>query len=817
MKQTFTIHGMNCASCAQTIEQALNNQPGVENANVNLATEKASVTYNPNEINEETLQQVVKDAGYSMELEEGASHQTYLIEGMTCASCAQTVEKAVNQLEEITSAQVNLPNETLTVDWKGSPRANLIIQTVKDAGYEAQLQQDTRLQYEEEQARKQNRLQQMKQQLLWMAVFTIPLFILTMGPMIGMPLPSFVNPLIHPLNNALVQLALTIPVMILGRQMYSRGFKTLFKGHPNMDALVAIGTTAAFLQGLYVTYQVMTQQIGGSDHLHVYFESVAVILTLMHAGRYMEEIAKGKTSAAVKALMDLTPPVARVVQKDGTIQEVDVASVQVGDKIQIRPGESLPVDGIIIEGRSAIDESMLTGESVPVEKVVGDSVTGASVNKTGSFIYEATHVGADTMLSKIVQMVQDAQGTKAPIAQLADVISGYFVPTVIVLAILSGLGWYFFSDHGLGFALNIFISVLIIACPCALGLATPTSIMVATGNGASKGILIKSGAALQTIHDADVVLLDKTGTITEGQPIVTDFTVLPDYNEERILYLVASAEDASEHPLGTAIVQYAKEKNITLTTPTSFDSITGQGLEAEIEGHTLRIGNQKLMKDIHMNSTLLKDLHTLAKQGKTPMLIALDDQVVGIIAVSDPVKENSLIAIREMTDLNREVAMVTGDHEQTAHAIADQVGIQRVFSEVLPEDKSSIVKDLQQEGKKVIMVGDGINDAPALVQADIGMAIGNGTDIAIESADAVLMNGQLTSVPQAIHLSKATIANIKQNLFWAFGYNAIGIPFAMGLFYLFFNGPLLNPMIAALAMSFSSVSVLLNALRLRNK
>ena len=817
MKQTFTINGMSCASCANTIETTLNKQFGVKDASVNLTTEQATVHYNEDEISEEALQNIVKETGYLMEPIHLHDHQTYSIEGMSCASCASSVEKAVSQLEEVQSAQVNLPNEILTVHWKGAPHSNQVLQAVDNAGYTATLQQDHSTQYEEQSARKFEQLTHMKRQLIWMSLFTIPLFILTMGPMIGMPLPDFINPATHPLNNALLQLALTLPVVGLAYEMYVRGFRTLFKGHPNMDALVAIGTTAAFLQGLYVTYQVSASGVVGSDHLHVYFESVAVILTLMHGGRYMEEMAKGKTSEAVKALMDLTPPVARLVQSDGTTKEVDVATIQVGDRLQIRPGESISVDGVIVKGHSAVDESMLTGESLPVEKIVGDSVTGGSVNKTGSFIYEATHVGADTMLSKIIQMVQEAQGTKAPIAQLADIIAGYFVPTVILLAIVSSLGWYIFSDHGAGFALNIFISVLIIACPCALGLATPTSIMVATGNGARKGILIKSGSALQTINEADIILLDKTGTITEGQPIVTDFITLPNYNEERILYFVASAEDASEHPLGAAIVQYAKNRDITLTQPTSFNSITGQGLEAEIDGQLIRIGNRTLMEGIHMDPALLKQSHQLAKEGKTPILIALDDQIVALIAISDPIKENSLMAIKEMGQLNREVAMVTGDLEQTAQAIADQVGVQRVFSEVLPEDKASIVKELQRDGKKVIMVGDGINDAPALVQADIGMAIGNGTDIAIESADVVLMNGQLTSVAQAIQLSQATLSNIKQNLFWAFGYNTIGIPFAMGIFYLFFDGPLLNPMIAALAMSFSSVSVLLNALRLRHK
>lgn len=823
-KVSYAVEGMTCASCAANVERSLNRTEGVEEASVNLATEKAQVSFDDTLLSVADLQAVVKKAGYQLIIEHDAAalshdrlHQNFSIDGMTCASCAANVEKAVAKLPAVKQAGVNLATETLSVDWSESADAQSVFDAVKKAGYQASLSLSAQEQYEIDQAKKETRLKEMRQRVIWMAVFTIPLFILTMGPMIGLPVPALIDAHHQPGINALLQLVLTLPVVWLARAMYQRGFKLLFGGHPNMDSLVAVGTTAAFVQGLVMTFLLVTQRYIPVGHPDLYFESAAVILTLMNVGSYLEERAKGQTSAAIKALMDLTPSQARRVKEDGSVELVAVEMIQVGDLIQVRPGESLPVDGEITQGHSNIDESMLTGESLPVEKTVGDSVTGASINKTGAFTYQVTKIGQDTMLSQIVRMVQEAQGTKAPIAKMADVISGYFVPIVMGLAIVSGLFWYFVMGQPIEFALTIFISILIIACPCALGLATPTAIMVGTGNGAQKGILIKSGTALEGIHHANAVLLDKTGTITEGQPTVTDFVLADGQDDAQLLAWIAAAESASEHPLGEAIVRYAtEEKGLTLPEVDYFNSITGQGIEAKIDTHTIKIGNQRLMADLPENKELMLAADRLANEAKTPMFIAVDDQLAGVISVSDPVKSESAEAIKQMQKMGLEVIMITGDNRKTAEKIGELVGVSRVMSEVLPEDKADMVKKLQAEGKHVIMVGDGINDAPALAQADIGMAIGSGTDIAIESADTVLMKNQLTDVVEAINLSHATIRNIKQNLFWAFGYNVIGIPIAMGVLHLF-GGPLLSPMFAAVAMSLSSVSVLLNALRLRNR
>ncbi|MGO4937710.1 heavy metal translocating P-type ATPase [Fundicoccus sp. Sow4_H7] len=828
MKESYKIEGMTCASCAQTVERALKKTNGVSDAVVNLTTEEATLTFADQALSFEEVQRVVQQSGYDVVKEENegwinlnnaSTVQTYAIDGMTCASCAQTVEKAINQLDAVKQAAVNLTTEQMQVVWDGAEKIDpdLIRDTVDKAGYEASLVLSANDRYEQAQAKKEGKLKAIKNRVIWMAVFTVPLFILTMGHMVGMPLPQFLDMSTHPINNALLQLALTIPVMWLGRGIFQTGFKALFNLHPNMNSLVAVGTSAAFIQGLVITFLLVTGNLVTHGHPDLYFESAAVIITLITLGNYMEELAKGKTSSAIKNLMDLTPDVARRVNEDGSVETVAVELIQLGDLIQVRPGESLPVDGEIVSGQSSIDESMLTGESMPVEKRVGDQVTGASINKTGSFTYKVTRVGQDTLLAQIVQMVQDAQGSKAPIAKLADTISAYFVPTVIIIAILSALMWYFILGETLPFALNIFISVLIIACPCALGLATPTAIMVGTGNAAQKGILFKSGVALENTHHADAILLDKTGTITKGQPTVNDFVVMDDRDEIETLRLIASAESVSEHPLGEAIVRYAEnEKQLSLLSVDSFDSITGQGIVAVIGDHTIKVGNKKLMQDVtNFTQAAQEQAQAFAQDAKTPMYFAINDHFAGIITVSDPIKESSITAVERLNELGLEVIMITGDNSFTAETIAKKAGINRVFSEVMPEDKANMVKQLQSEGKHVIMVGDGINDAPALAQADIGMAIGSGTDIAMESADIVLMHDDLEDVVQAIDLSNKSIRNIKQNLFWAFAYNVIGIPIAMGLLRLFFNGPLLDPMFAALAMSLSSVSVLLNALRLR--
>jgi Cu+-exporting ATPase len=632
------------------------------------------------------------------------------------------------------------------------------------------------------------------------------------GYLIGFELPKFIDPMIYPRTFAIAQLVLVLPVMITGHKFFTVGFKALVKRSPNMDSLIAIGTSAAFLYGIFAIVQIFA---GNVDYAYdLYFEAAGVILTLITLGKYLEAVTKGKTSEAIKKLMGLAPKTA-IILKDGKELEIPIEEVEVGDIIIVKPGEKMPVDGEVVEGLTSVDESMLTGESMPVEKNVGDKIIGASINKNGTIKYKATRVGKDTALAQIIKLVEDAQGSKAPIAKMADIISGIFVPVVIGISVLSAVSWYWIGSETGVFALTIFISVLVIACPCALGLATPTAIMVGTGKGAEYGVLIKSGVALETAHKVKTVVFDKTGTITEGKPKVTDVVVTNGITEDELLQLAASAEKGSEHPLGEAIVKGAEEKNLEFKKLDFFKAIPGHGIEVKIDGKTMLLGNRKLMVESNISLESLEETsHRLAGEGKTPMYVAIEGQMAGIVAVADTVKENSKKAIEKLHKMGIEVAMITGDNKRTAEAIAKQVGIDRILAEVLPQDKANEVKKLQAEGKKVAMVGDGINDAPALAQADIGIAIGSGTDVAMESADIVLMRSDLMDVPTAIQLSKKTIANIKQNLFWAFGYNTLGIPVAMGILYIF-GGPLLNPIIAAAAMSFSSVSVLLNALRLK--
>lgn len=809
--KTFTIEGMTCASCAQTVEKATDKLIGVSAATVNLATEKLQIEYDETQVSEEDIQKAVRDAGY--EAQSNTQQRTFDIEGMTCASCAQTIEKATKQLNGVMEAAVNLATEKLTVTFDPTVlNVSSIMQAVADAGYQAtELLAETAM-IDNDQQKKQKHLKEMWQRFWMSAVFTVPLLYIAMGHMIGLPLPSFLDPMVHPETFSIVQLVLTVPVVYLGRSFFTVGFKALVKGHPNMDSLVALGTSAAILYSMYGTWMVFS-----GDHrfaMELYYESAGVILTLITLGKYFEALSKGKTSEAIKKLMGLAPKSANVIRAGAEVS-IPVDTVQVGDIIVVRPGEKLPVDGIVTEGMTSVDESMLTGESIPVEKQTGDKVIGASINKNGTIRFQATKVGKDTALSQIIKLVEDAQGSKAPIAKLADTISGIFVPIVIGLAILSGLAWYFLGQESWIFALTITISVLVIACPCALGLATPTAIMVGTGKGAENGVLIKSGDALETTHKIQTIVFDKTGTITEGKPEVTDILVTDSISEEELLRFAASAEKGSEHPLGEAIVAGALEKQLSLKIPEAFQAIPGQGIQVTIEGEHLLLGNKQLMQEQRIDVTELATAsNQLAEQGKTPMYIAREGQLLGVIAVADIIKETSIPAIKKLHQMGIEVAMLTGDNDRTARAIAKQVGIDRVFSEVLPEQKADEVMKLQQEGKIVAMVGDGINDAPALAQAEIGIAIGSGTDVAMESADIVLMRSDLMDVPTAVELSKATIKNIKENLFWAFAYNALGIPVAMGVLHLF-GGPLLNPMIAGAAMSFSSVSVLLNALRLK--
>ncbi|WML32572.1 heavy metal translocating P-type ATPase [Clostridium sp. OS1-26] len=807
--KVLKIEGMTCAACAKAVERASKKLEGVADANVNFATEKLSVSFDESKVNVQDIQAAIEKAGYKALME--AANRTLKIEGMTCASCTKAVERASRKLEGVLEADVNFATEKLNVSFEPSKvKLSDIKKAIEKAGYKA-LEEETTVDTDKE--KKEKEIKALWNRFLVSAIFAVPLLIIAMGPMIGEKLgympPPAIDPMHHPQVFSIIQLLLVLPIVVAGGKYFTVGFKALFKRSPNMDSLIAIGASAAFLYSVFAVYQILI----GNLNYHLYFESAGTILALITLGKYLESVAKGKTSEAIKKLMGLAPKTATVIRKDKEL-EIPIDEVEVGDIIVVKPGEKIPVDGEVTEGITAVDESMLTGESIPVEKSAGDKVIGASINKNGSIRYKATRVGKDTALAQIIRLVEDAQGSKAPIAKLADVISGYFVPVVISLATIAALAWYLYGETGV-FSLTIFISVLVIACPCALGLATPTAIMVGTGKGAEYGVLIKSGTALETAHRIQTIVFDKTGTITEGKPKVTDIITTEDTDESYLLQLAASAEKGSEHPLGEAIVKEAENREVELKKLELFKAIPGHGIEVTIDGNRILLGNKKLMDESNVSlENLEKKSQILAGEGKTPMYIAVEGKLIGIIAVADTVKEHSKRAIEKLHSMGIEVAMITGDNKKTVEAIAKQVGIDRILAEVLPQDKAKEVKKLQSENKKVAMVGDGINDAPALAQADIGIAIGSGTDVAMESADIVLMRSDLMDVVTAIDLSKKTIKNIKQNLFWAFGYNTLGIPVAMGILHIF-GGPLLNPMIAALAMSLSSVSVLTNALRLK--
>ena len=738
------------------------------------------------------------------------------ISGMTCAACSARIEKVVSKIEGVESVTVNLTTEKLSayIDEEVAD-VQKIKAAVERAGFGWSELKEGSQQADEDRQKKEREINLLWKKFIVSAVFSLPLLYISMGSMLSflsfLPIPEYLEPMDYPLNFALVQILLTIPVLIAGNRFYVVGFRAIRMKSPNMDSLIAMGTTAALIYSLYSTWQIYQGNMGFVEGL--YFETAGVIITLILLGKSMEAVSKGRTSEAIKKLMGLAPKTATVI-KNGKEIEISIDDVEENDIVLVKPGAKIPVDGEITEGFTSVDESMLTGESMPVDKKVGDSVFAATINKNGLIRFRATKVGDNTALAQIIKLIEDAQQSKAPIAQMADIVSGYFVPTVFVIAIASFALWML-SGETLSFSLTIFVSVLVIACPCALGLATPTAIMVGTGKGAENGILIKGGEALETTHKINTIIFDKTGTITEGKPTVTDIITTGTVDSDSLLQITASAEKGSEHPLGEAIVKSAEDKGLELYPIEHFESITGQGINATIQGKQLLIGNIRLMQEMDIAvEAVLKDADTLAAQGKTPMYIALDSKLAGIIAVADVVKPGSAKAVKKLMEMGIEVAMITGDNRRTAEAIAKQVGITRVLSEVLPQDKSGEVKKLQQEGRRVAMVGDGINDAPALVQSDIGIAIGSGTDVAMESADIVLMHSDLMDVVTAIQLSKSTIRNIKQNLFWAFAYNVAGIPLAAGVLHIF-GGPLLNPIFAAAAMSLSSVSVLSNALRLR--
>ncbi|MHB8034760.1 copper-translocating P-type ATPase [Clostridium botulinum] len=805
-KLSFNIEGMTCAACAKAVERVSKKLEGVQEANVNIATEKLSIIFDEKKCNTLDIEKAIEKAGYKAFLD--GQHMNLKIEGMTCAACAKAVERVSRKLDGVLEANVNIATEKLDITFdKSKVSLNDIKIAIEKAGYKALEEKNI----EEEKKGKEDAIKSLWRRFITSLIFAVPLLTISMGSMMGLKLPKIIDPMYNPLNFGLIQLILVIPIILVGNKFFRVGFKSLVKGSPNMDSLISIGTSAAVVYGIFAIFQISK---GNMHYTHdLYFESGATILTLITLGKYLESVSKGKTSEAIKKLMALAPKNATIIRDNKEII-IPIEEVKINDIVLVKPGEKLPVDGEIIEGSTAIDESMLTGESLPVEKHIGDIAVAGSINKHGLIKYKATKVGKDTTLAQIIKLVEEAQGSKAPIARLADKISAYFVPTVIALAIISSLAWYV-SGKSLIFSLTIFISVLVIACPCALGLATPTAIMVGTGKGAENGVLIKSGGALETAHKVQSIIFDKTGTITEGKPKVTDILVSEGVDEKYLLQVAATAEKGSEHPLGEAIVKKAEEENLELFQGKDFRAIPGKGIEVIIEDKKVLLGNLRLMEEYEVEiKDFMDKSHKLSKEGKTPMFIAIENKIKGIIAVADTLKENSKKAIEKLHNMGVEVVMITGDNKNTAEAIGKQVGIDKIFAEVLPSDKANWVKRLQQEGKIVAMVGDGINDAPALAQADIGIAIGSGTDVAIESADIVLIKSDLMDVPTALKLSRATIKNIKENLFWAFGYNTLGIPVAMGILYIF-GGPLLNPMIAAAAMSFSSVSVLLNALRLR--
>ncbi len=732
--------------------------------------------------------------------------KSFAIEGMNCASCAAHVEKAAAKVEGISFASVNLATERLTVSYDEKKTSlNQVIEAVSKAGYKAT---------DDEKERKASRpeTQRLKTRLIWSVLFTIPLLVLTMSAMAGVRLPYFLSPETSPFTFAIIQFILTTPVVFTGRSFYTAGSKTLIRGNPGMDTLVAMGTAAAYLYSIYATFRVA----GGDNHYvhNLYYESAAAIITLITTGRYLEARSKSKAGSAIRQLLNLAPPLATVL-RDGKAKTVPASKVMAGELVMVRPGERFPVDGIVIEGETSADESMLTGESIPVEKSEGSEVTGASVNLHGSVTCRATRVGSATTLSQIIRLVEEAQGSKAPIARLADRISGIFVPVVIALALLAATGWLIGTgDFRLAF--TVLISVLIIACPCALGLATPVAVMVGTGRGARQGILIKSGAALETARKATVAVLDKTGTITTGKPVITDIAPAPASDAERVLAIAASAEARSEHPVAKAVNERAAENGLAVTMPERFTALPGYGVEAYADGTHILAGNRRLMEERKVNTEWAAiTADQLASEGKTILYIAANGICEGLIAVADTLRPGSEEAVRDLTRMGLEVMMITGDGEQTARHIARQAGIGNVIAGVLPGDKAEEIRKISKRGDTVIMVGDGINDSPALVTADVGIAIGSGTDVAMEAADVVLIKNDLRDVVKTLKLSRATIRNIKQNLFWAFFYNILGIPVAMGVLHLF-GGPLLNPMIAAAAMSFSSLSVVWNALRIRN-
>ncbi|MCG2122589.1 heavy metal translocating P-type ATPase [Staphylococcus epidermidis] len=784
---TLDIIGMTCAACSNRIEKKLNRMNHVQ-AKVNLTTEKATIDYESDDYHLKDFVEQIQSLGYDVAVEQVELN----INGMTCAACSNRIEKVLNQTQGVQQATVNLTTEQAHIKYYPSAtNTEALIKRIQNIGYDAETKTSSKAQSN----RKKQELKHKRNKLIISAILSLPLLLVMVVHISPISIPSI-------LVNPWVQLILSTPVQfIIGWQFYVGAYKNLRNGSANMDVLVAVGTSAAYFYSIYEMMMWLTHQ---THHPHLYFETSAILITLILLGKYLEARAKSQTTNALSELLNLQAKEARVIKENKEIM-LPLDKVKVGDTLLIKPGEKIPVDGKVTKGDTSIDESMLTGESIPVEKSSGDSVIGSTMNKNGSIMIEATQVGGDTALSHIIKVVEDAQSSKAPIQRLADIISGYFVPIVVSIAVITFIIWIVFVHPGqFEPALVSAISVLVIACPCALGLATPTSIMVGTGRAAENGILFKGGQFVERAHYVDTIVLDKTGTITNGQPVVTDYV-----GDNETLQLLASAENASEHPLADAIVTYAKNKGLNLLDNDTFKSVPGHGIKATIHQQQILVGNRKLMNDynISISNKLNDQLNHYEYLGQTAMMIAVDNQINGIIAVADTVKNDAKQAIKELRNMNIDVVMLTGDNNRTAQTIAKQVGIEHVIAEVLPEEKAHQISLLQDKGKQVAMVGDGINDAPTLVKADIGMAIGTGAEVAIEAADITILGGDLQLVPKAIKASKATIKNIRQNLFWAFGYNVAGIPIAAC--------GLLAPWIAGAAMALSSVSVVTNALRLK--
>jgi Cu+-exporting ATPase len=819
------VKGMHCAACSARIERTVGAMDGVRGVSVNLAGETMDVDFDPQVVSFDFIGERIKKLGFEAvpPPESAATSETLLeldIGGMHCASCSSRIERVVGSMQGVRRAEVNLATESGVFEYDPdalSPR--VIREAIGKLGFTAKARTKAGEAMAERQRLAEERLSGLKQRLIPAFAFALPVLILSMGHMVGMPLPHWLDPMHAPLNFALVQLALTLPVLWSGREFYTIGFPNLLRGQPNMDSLIAVGTGAAVVYSVWNTIEIGLGVNPMQRAMDLYFEAAAVLIALVSLGRYFEARAKLRTSDAIRALMQLAPDTATLVTEQG-VQPIPVDEVERGDVLLVRPGERLPVDGVVVEGESGVDEAMLTGEPLPVTKRPGDAVTGGTPNTTGALTIKTSRVGADTTLSRIIDMVRKAQGSKAPIANLADTISFYFVPAVMSLAVLSGLAWYYIGGADFTFALRIFIAVLVIACPCAMGLATPTSIMVGTGRGAQLGVLVKGGEALQTAESIDAVVFDKTGTLTHGKPELTDLEPLTDAFGDRrqLLALAAAAESVSEHPLAAAVVRTAEREGISLLKPEDFQALGGRGITARVDGRAVLLGNHELMveqgvKDADSNRSSAIAA-SLSGQGKTALFLAVDGVLAALLAVADKLKDEAPAVVAELRAMGKQVVMITGDNEVTAKAVASQAGVSEVLAQVLPGRKAEEVRKLQARGLRVAMIGDGINDAPALAQADLGLAMGTGIDVAVESGDMVLMTGNLRGVLTALRLSRAVMANIRQNLFWAFAYNVVGIPVAAGLLYAL-GGPTLSPMIAGAAMAMSSVSVVTNALRLR--